>query len=490
MIENPSFDGCRPMLSVCYNSLLSRFKILQVRVSVQTPDDQQEEMQAPKFADAVVVGGGLAGLAAAIHLARAGLQVICLEKQQHFQAIVGESLDWSAPDLLSRLGQEMEELVTSGSATYKRQILLTSRDGEQREYLPGEWLADAPWHVEVRTLHLDRMQIHNRLMDTARAAGVCILHDRVLGFERAGSRVLAVRTAHHGHISARWFVDASGGDSSMLAREFRLPAVSYGPRKVAIWAHVPSPEWAEGTTLYMLGASSEYMSWMWEIPIRPGVSSLGYVAPGSEIKRQRGEGKSSAQILETHAHRIARWDGTQSVAFHRVYTTSFLCRTLVRSCGVNWIIVGEAASQSDPITGNGVTAALRHAEEGSTLILRHRTRGRLPALAVYVYNLRVLEIGKFFNSLIEKIFYRPELRSQIGIFLTARIYTVPAWLANLAYTRLRPRSLPGTVAFCSMLAGVRLACWIAFGVSRLLVRRRSRSATAALPMRGDDALRA
>ena len=34
----------------------------------------------------------------------------------------------------------------------------------------------------------------------------------------------------------------------------------------------------------------------------------------------------------------------------------------------------------DPITANGVTAALRHAAEASGLILKYRKRGTLPLL--------------------------------------------------------------------------------------------------------------
>ena len=54
--------------------------------------------------DVTVIGGGLAGKAASLHLARAGLKVVCIEPQQAVRPPVGESLDWSAPDLLNGLG--------------------------------------------------------------------------------------------------------------------------------------------------------------------------------------------------------------------------------------------------------------------------------------------------------------------------------------------------------------------------------------------------
>ena len=138
------------------------------------------------------------------------------------------------------------------------------------------------------------------------------------------------------------------------------------------------------------------------------------------------------------------------------------------SSDLNWIIIGEAASQSDPITGNGVTAALRHAAEGSALVCRYQQRGSIPALSRLAYNLRVLGVGRFFNSLIEKMFYETHLRARLGVFAIARAYTVPAWLTNLIYSRVRPKRILGTLVFCSALLAMRGAVWAASRLSRLL----------------------
>ncbi len=32
-------------------------------------------------------------------------------------------------------------------------------DGASRDYSPGEWLARSPYNVELRTLHVDRLQL-------------------------------------------------------------------------------------------------------------------------------------------------------------------------------------------------------------------------------------------------------------------------------------------------------------------------------------------
>jgi 2-polyprenyl-6-methoxyphenol hydroxylase-like FAD-dependent oxidoreductase len=73
-------------------------------------EDRKRNDKTELETDAVVIGGGLAGQAAAINLARGGLGVICLEPRESFHNVVGESLDWSAPQLFTQLGLTMEEL--------------------------------------------------------------------------------------------------------------------------------------------------------------------------------------------------------------------------------------------------------------------------------------------------------------------------------------------------------------------------------------------
>ena len=113
--------------------------------------------------DVCVIGCGLAGMAACILLARAGLKVLCIEAQLNDNDPVGESLDWSAPALLKSLGLPMEYLLEQGIATCKRHVILRLRDGSEQHYVPGEWLGRAPFHINLRTLHVDRTLLNEAL---------------------------------------------------------------------------------------------------------------------------------------------------------------------------------------------------------------------------------------------------------------------------------------------------------------------------------------
>src|SRR5277367_71207 len=142
-------------------------------------------------ADVTVIGGGLAGMAASIHLASGGLKVLCIEADPLDRDPVGESLDWSAPDLLKALGLPMEYLLQQGIATYKRHVVLKLRDGSEQHYIPGEWLGKPPYNIDLRTLHVDRSQLNQALREIFLARGIGLVSDRVVHVEAAGRLVKA-----------------------------------------------------------------------------------------------------------------------------------------------------------------------------------------------------------------------------------------------------------------------------------------------------------
>lgn len=426
--------------------------------------------------DATVIGGGLAGLAVSIHLVRAGLRVLCLETASVDTDAVGESLDWSAPDLLENLGLPMEELIRRGIATYKRHVILKLQDGAEQHYVPAPWLGRAPFHVELRTLHVDRTELNANIRAIAVRDGVQILIDKVVGVEKDKSRrVLAVNTESGARISSPWFLDASGSAASLFPRAFKLPMHEYGPSKVAIWDYFKVRNSPEGTTLYG-AAMDSYMEWVWQIPIREDAVSVGYVASGDTIKRARNSGTSIPDIYRAQLnHFPALRPLLEEPREIRPRVTSFRCRVYRKLTGPNWIVIGEAASMIDPMTSNGVTAALRQATEAAELIAKSRHRRRLPWRAATAYSWRVVGLARFFNCGIERVLYDWPVRKRIGPLLAGDVYTIPAWLMNLFYSRLAPRGIVCTGVFVCLLTTLRSAAAAFYWLSR------QRSSTKAAP---------
>jgi flavin-dependent dehydrogenase len=423
------------------------------------------EKQKQQF-DVAIIGAGLAGMAAAIHLADSGLKALCLEGEITAGDPVGESLDWSAPALLNALGLPMERLLEQGIATYKRHVILKLKDGSAQHYVPGDWLGKPPFNVNLQTMHVDRVMLNRALRDIVVAKGVVLVRDRVVHVETSGRRVRSIRTAQGNHISCRWYLDASGSATSLLPRLFGSPVFEYGPHKVAMWDYFPVEESIDGTTLHADGVSPAYMEWVWQIPIHPDAVSVGYVSTGESIKEKRQRGMNVRDIFRTQIKRFPDLQGLGPAAADTPHTTSFRCRVFSKLAGPNWLVMGESGSMVDPMTSNGVTAAMRHAAEASSLLSRFRNRTSLPYLPTSMYCRRIVTLARFFNSAIEKALYEWPIRNRIGPFRAGDLYTIPAWSLNVLYSRLRPRGLFKTMLFSGLVSLLRIGIHIFYAFCR------------------------
>jgi flavin-dependent dehydrogenase len=414
------------------------------------------------------VGAGLAGKAASLQLAKAGLNVICIGPPERTQGAVGESLDWSAPDLLKKLGFPMEYLVESQMATWKRHVILRMPDGCSEEYVPSPWLGEPPFNIELKTLHVDRVRLDEQLWKTTAAAGVTLVSDKVVSLEKSGKRIFEIRTANGGKYFARWFIDASGRGASLFAREFQLPKIEAGPPKVAIWTYFPVIDPVQGTTLYMNPSPTEYLSWIWEIPVNPDTVGVGVVMTGEQIKAKREQGLATNEIYRQELAKFSRFGSLlEANSLEGLNVTSFTARVHCDVAGPNWFVCGEAASMVDPITSNGVTAALRHASEASALILKYHSKGKVPLRARICYSSRILNMAKFFNRGIERIVYETPVRNRIGLPNAGFVYTGPAWSMNVVYTRLKPFGIFSTFLLNCLLGVFRISAWVLYRFSSL-----------------------
>jgi menaquinone-9 beta-reductase len=413
--------------------------------------------------DVTVIGGGLAGKAASLHLANAGLKTVCIDPADISRPPVGESLDWSTPELLGNLGLPLDDVLTNRIGTLKRRVIVKSREGQTEEYFPFPWLSHPPFNLEIRTLHVDRTRMDEELRKKAIDSGATLVRDKVVRVERTGKHISSVHTATGQQFSSPWFIDASGFATSLLPREFQLRAVEYGPAKVAVWAYFPVSDPIEGTTLYAEPESREYLDWIWEIPISADVASVGYIATGASVKAKRDQGFTAKEIFRQKLIKFPRFESLlETAALDDLNVTSFRSRVYLGVAGPNWLITGEAACMMDPITANGVTAALRHAEESSSLILKYRKRGKLPVRARISYSSRVAQLAGFFNIGVENLVYQPHVRNRLGMGRAAGTYITPAWVMNVLYARFKRHGLFSTM-FLMFLTEFSRACqWILY----------------------------
>jgi flavin-dependent dehydrogenase len=421
--------------------------------------------------DVAVVGAGIAGLSACVLLRQQGLSVVCLDACPYPHRKVGESLDWSSPGLLRRVGISADSLIAGQIATYKKKIVVCEIGRPEWSAAPPLQIRRRPLRFETVTLHVDRGALDNRLFEHARDLGTSFVWERVTSVDSTGDQVTGCITASGERVNARWYLDASG-TARVFARAMHIPVTFYGRTKVCLWTYFDTPPLHDGTAFFVENGH-DYLSWVWDIPISPAQTSIGFVLPADTVRDQRRAGSTVEDILREELSRYTRFERLLATSERlNVETTSFQPFVTSKVCGTNWLMVGESASMPDPLTGNGVTSGIRHARHAVDAILEAGTRHALSPARRRTYSRHVFRLGHSFNTHIERAVYRPELRRGLGLQAATYVYTIFAFFMNALHARFDPRGRMGMAAFALLFAGARswIACWLLVARAALWVR--------------------
>lgn len=313
-------------------------------------------------ADVVVVGAGVAGLAAAITLARAGCSTLCVDPDPPPRLRVGESLDWSSPSLLGKVGVPHDRLVEARIGTWKREVHGIASSGSRLVGRTEAWMGRWPLRFQLETIHVDRERFDTALYEEALSVGVRFVSEAVTDVEVDADQVLSCSTRSGARLVARWYLDASGR-ARLLARAMGIDRQDLASPRVALWTHRRIPQSVDGTVLHLDDGPGE-LRWAWEIPVNTDRASVGVVISGTEFRQRRDDGADPEEVF---GQMLASFGDIEQGGppDAPVHVRSFHTYAHERVSGANWMMIGEAAAFVDPLTSTGVSTALRHGIEAA-----------------------------------------------------------------------------------------------------------------------------
>jgi 2-polyprenyl-6-methoxyphenol hydroxylase-like FAD-dependent oxidoreductase len=322
-------------------------------------------------ADIGVVGGGVAGCAAAIALARSGCSVVVLERTEYEQTRIGETLPPRARQVLEQLGVWQDfrrdahlpaagSLAAWGSAElYESQFLFNP-------YGSG-------WH-------LDRRKFESRFAQWADDAGARVLRNvRVRNIRSLAGRGWCLDVERGGErtsLECAAVIDASGY-ASFLARRLGAERVE-SDALVGVYAFFRAATDLNDTRTMVEAAPSGW----WYSAYLPDARLVAAFMSDADLL-PRGASPLHAfwrRQLDATTYTRARVNGARLDGQVRtIGATSYCISPLV---GTNWLAVGDAAMAFDPLSSHGLYNAMRSAIEASCA-LQQAVAGDGAALSHY-----------------------------------------------------------------------------------------------------------
>jgi flavin-dependent dehydrogenase len=314
--------------------------------------------KAGAIRDVLVLGGGPAGCAAAIHCAQRGLKVALLEAKTFPRHRPGETLHPGVEPVLRQLGV-LDSVLAARFPRHEGNWIEWGEQSRRFESFgrdaDGPWCGFQAWRATFDALLLER----------AREAGVEI-HQPCSAREviREKGRVTGVVTSAD-PLTAAWTVDAAGG-RHWLARELGLPVKKFSPRLTARYGYARGRCPARDDAPLI---SADSTGWTWTACIQPELyqwTRLDFARTSRPANWLPAELKGLVPEGPPRAADVT-WRKVESVA------------------GPGFFLVGDAAAVLDPAASHGVLKALMSGMMAAHLIESASRAGQSEAHALLAY---------------------------------------------------------------------------------------------------------
>lgn len=335
-----------------------------------------------------IIGGGLAGLTAAIHLSKIGLKVILFEKNEYPKhKVCGEYISNEIVPYLNWLSLNISEL----NPTQISKLDFSTADGRMIH-------CDLP----LGGFGVSRYALDAFLYEKAIQNGCEIIHDSVdtIVYE---NDVHTISTLNNGVFTSEIVIGAFGKRSTIdqkLKREF----IQKKSHWLAVKAHY-SGEFPTDT----VGLHNFEGGYCGVSKVENDVINICYLASYDSFKKYKNTEEYQNQIVSNNPHLKLIFDSAKMI-FEAPLTISQVSFSKKKLLENHILMIGDSAGLIHPLCGNGMAIAIHSAKIVSELIgdfyaSKIKTRDELEKKYVIKWNANFekrLRMGRILAFILQK----------------------------------------------------------------------------------------
>lgn len=368
--------------------------------------------------DVVIVGGRVAGSTLATQLAKQGVRVCVVERDDLTTEPV--STHWifanTVDRLINQIGVDRDLLMSTHAPQVTSMTMEIGNGSQEKFFFPGASYC-------IRRSVLDKT-----ILDAARKAGAEVrLNTRVTGLFDDGQRVTGVKTPD-GEIHARIVVGADGVQS-IVARGVRAEAwLDVPSERHCYFSYFKVPEGLPTDTAIIYFEEGGERCGYTIFPTGNGQAVVCCYPINEHLDRFKDDPEAALIAQLSSCPRIKPYLGEQ---MDRAYGRNQMPTYMRRSVGPGWALVGDAGHFKDAVMAQGIGDSIHHAlmlapaikqaldqPEREQVVMdaweRARDLGTIEILFMAIQMSRSIEPRALFSQLIDDAANDPAMRPALG----------------------------------------------------------------------------